>query len=124
MLAAVLLLISALPSEVPVSAGVLSWSEETIPDTTGMMLAPGTDVSDLAVAGDNTTIYATDREADRLYKSTDTGASWVELAKPAGAAEPQLVAVAPDNINLVTIVADNSEVYISADGGAGCIFHE
>jgi hypothetical protein len=74
--------------------------------------------------GDNTTIYATDREADRLYKSTDTGASWVELAKPAGAAEPQLVAVAPDNINLVTIVADNSEVYISADGGAGCIFHE
>jgi hypothetical protein len=66
MLAAVLLLISALPSEVPVSAGVLSWSEETIPDTTGMMLAPGTDVSDLAVAGDNTTIYATDREAQPI----------------------------------------------------------
>jgi len=36
------------------------------------MLAPGSDVSDLAVASDNTTIYVTDREGNKIYRSNVT----------------------------------------------------
>ena len=100
----------------PVYAGTTSWVAETIPGTTGKMIASNTDVSDFATKG-SSTIYATDRESDKIYKSTDAGVSWIELTKPTGATEPQFIAVAPDNPSIVAIVADDNEVYVSTDGG-------
>jgi len=52
------LIASLLLAAAPVSADTLSWSTETIPSDTGKVIQPGTDVFDLAVAGDGTTIYA------------------------------------------------------------------
>ncbi len=94
-----------------------SWSMESIPSTTGKLLAPGSDVSDLAVASDNTTVYVTDRQDDKIYRSTDTGVTWSAISKPGGVTEPQLIAIAPDNVNLIAIIADGNEVYYSTDGG-------
>jgi DNA-binding beta-propeller fold protein YncE len=106
-----------LPAE-PVNADTNVWSVESIPGTESKLCAPGSDISDLAVASDNTTLYVADSEGGRLYKSVNAGANWTELANPAGATRPQLVAVAPDTISIVAVVADDNEVYITTDGGA------
>jgi hypothetical protein len=116
LLGVVLLVIATLPVY-PVHSGTNLWTSEPIPDTADKKLAPGTDVSDLAVASDNTTIYTADRQADKLYRSLDAGVTWSEINIPAGATEPQLVAVAPDDAALVAIIADDKEVYVSTDAG-------
>ena len=54
----VMLVTTLLLSAAPVSAGTLSWSSETIPETTGEVLAPGSDVNDFEVSGDAQTVYA------------------------------------------------------------------
>lgn len=54
----VALLASLMLVAAPVSAGTLKWTSETIPSTTGKVLQPGIDILDLAVAGDEETIYA------------------------------------------------------------------
>ena len=77
----------------------------------------GVNVSDLCVAAGGETIYVTDRESGKIYRLTNAGVSWTELTKPTGATEPQLVAGAPDDDDVVAIVADDNEVYISTDGG-------
>jgi len=79
--------------------------------------AASADISDLSVAGDNTTIYAVDRERGKIYKSTNSGTNWEELTNPSGATEPQLVAVASDNASIAAIVADGNAVYATTDGG-------
>jgi photosystem II stability/assembly factor-like uncharacterized protein len=103
--------------EYPVRAADNSWSLEDIPGVSGKFLAPGTDISDIAVASDNNTIYITDRESDSIFKSTDAGSTWFDLSNPAGISEPQLIAVAPDDAGIVALIADNNGVYISQDGG-------
>jgi len=52
-----------------------------------------------------------------LYKSTNAGETWSGLTNPTNAEAPQLVAVAPDDEDIVAIVADVNEVYITTDGG-------
>ncbi|MHC4500341.1 MAG: beta propeller repeat protein, partial [Planctomycetota bacterium] len=85
------------------------------------------DIEDLAVEEDGDIVYVF-REAGRhVSKSTNSGFSWAaardtklahgQIRVPAGVTEPQLVAVAPDDVNYVAIVADDNEVYISDDGG-------
>jgi hypothetical protein len=55
----VVLLISLFGLGIPASAGnILEWDDEGIPDTDDEILAPGTDVRDVAVSGDGQTIYA------------------------------------------------------------------
>lgn len=120
LVAVVLLVTSWFLSAVPISASTLPWSAETIPSTTGGMVVPGTDISDLAVAGNYSTIYATDRESDKIYRSTDGGLTWSSVTV-SGATEPQLVAVAPDDANIAAIVADGTEVYVTTNGGGSWI---
>lgn len=103
----------------PVSAGLASWSAETIPSRTDNILGPpGIDIRDFAVAGDTKTIYAVpgDSISDNVvFKSSDAGATWTALPVSIKA---DFVAVAPDDSTFVA-VANNSTptVYVTLNGG-------
>ncbi|MBI2860286.1 MAG: hypothetical protein HYX91_02115 [Chloroflexi bacterium] len=98
-----------------------SWTEVTLPGTTGNVLLPGSDVVDIAVAPDGDTIYAVTGGAT-VYKSTNRGDTWYTIATSAGgnpAINASLVAVAPDNANIVVIAdAASAKVYASTSGGS------
>ncbi len=107
----------------PVSAGVAAWSAETIPSTLNNVLGPAgagenLDVCDFAIADDGTTIYAVPGNSISekvLYKSIDAGISWTAFSVDIKA---DLVAVAPDNRNMVAIASSTTpEVYLTLDGG-------
>jgi len=104
----------------PVSAGLAEWSAETIPTRLDNILGPaGINIRDFAVAGDSKTIYAVPGDSipdNVVYKSSDAGATWTTLPV---SIQADLVAVAPDDNNLVAI-ADNSTpiIYITLNGGS------
>jgi len=110
------LVASLILSAAPAAAGTLSWSSETIPSTTGNVLASGSDVTDIAVSADGQTIWAVDATANATYKSTDGGKTW-SAKTISGVTTPQLVAIAPDDPDIVAVVADNNEVYVTTNGG-------
>lgn len=91
-----------------------------MPSITDTTLAPaGMDIRDMAIGNDNKTIYAVTGDSlaapYNVYKSVNAGVSWTALPI---SIRPDLIAVAPDNVNLIAI-ANNStpEVYFSLDGG-------
>jgi len=116
-----LLPVSLLVLAVPAAAGTFSWSAETIPSTTGMLLGPaGVDVRDIAVAADGTTLYVVPGGSvsdNVVYESDDAGVSW--LVRDV-AIEADLVAVAPDGANMVAAIASSSPpaVHITTNGGS------
>ncbi len=115
----IMLVASLLSSALPASASAPSWTAVSIPGTEGYQIGPpGVDVRDLAVAADGATIYAAPGNsiAGRyLFKSNDTGASWVAQSLDIAA---DLVAVAPDNADVAAVArAIVPVVYYTADGG-------
>ncbi|MFH1651945.1 MAG: hypothetical protein ABID87_07600 [Chloroflexota bacterium] len=119
LLAAGLLCFPALfPS--PADAAPNAWTAEALPGRESHVLSPpGMDIRDLAADTGGTAIYAApgDSIAEMfLYKSTDTGKTWLTLETPFAA---DLVAVAPDDAATVAIASRGEAlVYISTDGGA------
>jgi len=119
---------SLLLSAAPVSAGDLGWNEFKLPSdatTSNVILNADalTDYAvDFAVASDGT-LYAVDGQNIWVYKSTDAGKTW-SRKKPANlvaaASAPILVAVAPDDPDLVAIVLANDFAFASTDGMAKC----
>ena len=114
-----MLLVSLFSSAAPVSADTACWSAEPIPSTIDEVLGPaGIDVRDITVVG-GTTIYAVpgDSVPDNIvYKSTDAGISWTTADINIKA---DLVAVAPDDADMVAIANSNTpEVYLTTDGGS------
>ncbi|MBN1692006.1 MAG: hypothetical protein JW845_00445 [Dehalococcoidales bacterium] len=104
----------------PVSAGLSVWSAETIPTRLNEVLGrPGIDVRDLAIGSDYLTIYAAPGNSvggNFIYKTIDSGSNWTEYPTPITA---DLIAVAPDDNNLVVIAnSTTAAVHISFDGGA------
>ena len=101
-----LLAVSLLVPASPASAGTTSWSAETIPSATDLVLGPaGIDVRDLAVGYDESTIYAVPGDSvsgNVLYKSIDTGESWSVLNVDIQA---DIVAIAPDNVDIAVIAS-------------------
>jgi len=113
----VALLASLMAMAAPISARTLGWSTETIPSAANYVIATGIDVADFAVASDGDTIYAGDG-VDYLYKSTNRGVSWSQIAVDDTDNETNLVAVAPDDSDIVAYVDVASNfVYASTDGG-------
>ncbi|MBI2860914.1 MAG: hypothetical protein HYX91_05340 [Chloroflexi bacterium] len=114
------LLVSLLGFALPASAGTLSWTSETIPGATNQLVVAG-DVLDIAVAPDGNTIYAV-AGTTTVYKSTNRGDTWSTILTTAGGnppISPTLVAVAPDNANIVVIaVGGTPNVYASTNGGS------
>ncbi len=113
---AVVIVTTMLVGVLPVSAGTLSWGSETIPSTTGKVIDANV-INDIAIAPDGTTIYAA-LTNNKLYKSTDAGKTWSGLTSPV-TGTTDLVAVAPDDADLIAVVDDtNQEVWISTNGGS------
>jgi hypothetical protein len=101
----------------PASASTLGWGAEITPNlqTTENILLSGSNIVDLAMAGNGTTIYAV---TGALYKSLNSGASWTLVTTaPSGITK---VAIAPDSTDgsVLAVIADTNKVYYSIDGGA------
>jgi len=105
---ALAMLTSLLTVATPASAGTLEFTTESLPSgityvTNGV--GAGVSLTDYAVAGDKTTIYAV-AGTNHLYKSTNSGASWSRRTLTvSGALLPgmDVVAVAPDNPDVVAV---------------------
>lgn len=112
------LLASLMAFATPVSAGTVSWSAfSPVPSSTSQVLEQG-DVVDIGVSGDGDTIYAVGG-AKLVYKSTNRGLTWSTIATTDNS-DADLVAVAPDNDDIVAYVgtaSDNLTVYVSVNGG-------
>lgn len=122
------LLMFAAPAKPAAAGNPLQFNLEVVPSASNYQIfAAGSteNVTDIAVGGDGQTIYAA-TGATSIYKSTNGGNSWVAIPSTNGnqaAIHPTLVAVAPDNNNLVAIATQNVTtdaltVYISTNGGA------
>ena len=114
----VVLVASLLISAAPVSAGQLSFGSATIPSATNLVIAAGSDVTDMAVGSDGTTIWIADGAAPALYKSTDGGQTFSSKTRPTGLTTPALIAIAPDDSDIVVVGGDTTEAYVTTDGGA------
>jgi len=137
----VMLLVSLLIAAAPTSAGTLAFGTETLPGATGVKIAPsaGFDILDLAANGD--TLYAATGDGNgdtaigvtsqKIYKSTDGGATWAALTPPDAINSAtdnvdsiNMVAVAPDDPDIVAFlgnISDNTTnltCYVSVDGGS------
>jgi len=115
--------------------GNMQWLAQTLPSNTSQVLVRGTDVTDIAVGPDGTTIYAISNVASAnttaaLYKSTNAGQSFtaIDLSTVVSGTTTltgnlSCVAVAPDNPNAVAFAVryvgapDLDTVYISTTGG-------
>jgi hypothetical protein len=111
-----------LPAE-PAYAGGAVWSAETIPDTLEFILGPdgagdNLDVRDFSFYSDGTIVYAAPGDSvsnNVIYKSIDSGLGWDELEVDI---TTDLVAVAPDNSDMVVIANSGTpELYLTIDGG-------
>jgi len=113
----VALLASLMAMAAPVSARPLGWSTETIPSDANSVIAT-IDVVDIAVAEDGTTIFAGDGVAN-LYKSVDRGKTWATIALDNADNGTDLVAVAPDDVDMIAYCdVSVPEVYVSTNGGS------
>jgi len=116
----VVLAASLLLSAAPVSAATdLAWNEFKLPSnatTTNVILPVANPAVDFAVASDGT-IYAVDGANAWVYKSTDDGKTWSRKAPTNIPTLPDLVAVAPDDPDLVVVVDTTAAtVFASTDG--------
>ncbi|MFC1915680.1 hypothetical protein ACFLW4_03185 [Chloroflexota bacterium] len=105
--------VSLLFSAAPVSAGTLAWGAETLPSTSGNVLAYGTNILDIAVSADGTMYVAAG--GNTLYKSTDDGATWSGLTTDNAT---DLVGVALDDSDIVAYADTTTNlVHVSINGG-------
>lgn len=97
----------------PVSAapGDTYWKLQSTPGTTYKVLAPSSNVTDIAVAGDGSTIYAIDNSVScnltgAILYSTNSGSSFSACAVPTDATDgkPVAIAVAPDNPDAIAVI--------------------
>ncbi|MDP7416281.1 MAG: hypothetical protein QF906_05460 [Dehalococcoidales bacterium] len=123
------LLLAAVPmaQPTPASAGTLGWGAETIPSTTGKVLIAGANITDMDVCTADPDIIWAVADVDSgagngTYKSTDAGVTWTKITNHTGVGTAagtgvQLVAVAPDDPDIVVVIADAKEVYATTNGG-------
>jgi hypothetical protein len=123
----VVLLSSLFIVAAPASAGNYAYTTAGNLPTgiTDTILAPAAGFGILDVAQSGDTIWATGRASttDYLYRSTNGGASWAKVTPTIAPAMGtwSLIAVAPDDPNVVAIVATanttTNNVYLSNNGG-------
>jgi photosystem II stability/assembly factor-like uncharacterized protein len=100
------LFVAAAPAS---AANPLTWNTEVIPGTTGYVLLNPSDVTDIAIGEDGDVIYAVGGDT-YVYRSTDMGVTWSQIATDAGTKVDYSV-----NADLVAVAADDSDVVIIAD---------
>lgn len=112
-----------MPAPVAASPSDATWVTEVLATATSQVMKTGSDVTDIAVA-DASTIYVVDfgsgTVTTSIYRSTNAGQSFSNItnnyATLAGIAPPRIVAVAPDNKDVVA-VSDGTQVAITTDAG-------
>ena len=75
----IMLLASMLVMASPAAAGDLTFTAQGAPSPYVYQLADGTEVTDMAIAADGTTIYAVGNSA-YVYKSVNAGVTWTRNA--------------------------------------------
>jgi len=114
----IVVLLSTMFVAAPTSAEINAFSYAAEPGDANAIVAYGTVVWDFAVAKTNVnTIYAA--TSDNALKSIDQGRTWNKIhVGPAGTdIGTTLVAVAPDDENIVAYVCSDNTVRISLNGG-------
>jgi photosystem II stability/assembly factor-like uncharacterized protein len=115
----------------PASGNIYAWAaDSTQPTVANRLLAPytGFGINDIAATSDGANIYIVSGNssavgANYLFKSTNGGVSWSALSASSfpttTTANMSLVAVAPDDPNVVVIAdQNNGAVYLSTNGGS------
>jgi len=118
------LLAFAAPQSVEAAPGNMTWSAQSVPSATGSVLINGSNVTDIAVANDGSTVYAIDGQTvttaaapgGAVYKSANNGQSFTRLTAPAIGVTLVAIAVAADNPEIIA-VTDGANVYTSSNGG-------
>jgi hypothetical protein len=112
------LLSSLFAFSAPVSGRILGWSTEVIPGTADYVTVNGISVTDIAVAADGSTVYA-GTGGNNLYKSVNRGVAWSQIAyNTATGNTSDLLAVAPDDNDIVAVADTTTEViWITTNGG-------
>ncbi len=98
----------------------LRWSRENIPaegEAGGWVLANGSDVKHLTMAGDGTLYACVEGLPYSLYKSTDGGDSWSQTGNVTGA----IVALAIAGDGTIIYYATATNVYKSTDAGSSFV---
>ena len=98
------ILVSLLVAALPASANELAWSRYDDPTNVTLKIDTGADVTDIAVASDGQTIYVVDNALNRLRKSTNGGKTFSNVTLPAAILSADMVAVAPDNKDVIVVV--------------------
>jgi photosystem II stability/assembly factor-like uncharacterized protein len=108
----------------PVAAGTLSVSDEDDIPTQAVkndvLAPPDFDILDMAVNEDTVYVVGNNGTDNFTYKSTDGGVNWTNLTTTTDYPEdksPMLVAVAPDDPDVVIIATTDHYLYYSSDGG-------
>jgi hypothetical protein len=116
--AIIVVLLSSLFVAAPASAGAQAFSFAAEPNWTSGITAVGTQILDFAVATTNqNTIYAA--TTDNALKSVDQGRTWTKINNgPAGTSlTTTLVAIAPDDANVVVYAGADLHIRLSLNGG-------
>jgi len=101
----------------PVSAAnPLTWNTEVIPGTTGYVLLNPSDVTGIAIGEDGDVMYAVGG-VGYVYRSTDTGVSWSQIATDAGTKIDYSI-----NADMVAVAGDDSDVVVIADCFDGSLY--
>ena len=118
-----MLVVSMFAMATPVAAadpGNIEWTSQSLPGSSMMEL--DSDVADIAVASDGSTIYVADNQgAGDVFKSTNAGQSFSDLdayQEIAGVGAPVAIAVAPDDEDAIAVIDENGAVHTSNDGGS------
>jgi hypothetical protein len=107
------------------AADPLQWNRASIPGAVGNVLTSGFTIKDIAINGD--TVYAvgsTSTDTAVVYKSTNGGSTWSmndDTNTLLGIVTTDLVAVAPDDPNIVVLINSTNttnEAWVTTTGGA------
>jgi hypothetical protein len=89
------------------------------PVTSSLLILSNSEVNRIAVSSYSNVIYALDSVNAKLYKSEQGGFGWTNIPGISGAATWDVLAIAPDDHNIIAISTDaGKEVYLSIDGGS------
>lgn len=116
------------PAPVAAAPGGNTFTVQNLPSAAADVLQNGSDVTDIAVANDGSTVYVVDGTVNMttlnsVRKSTNGGNSFGAVATVptgAGANPPRAIAVAPDDPNAIAVIeaaAGANLVHISTNGG-------
>jgi len=114
----VVVLLSSLIMTAPVSAATQAFSAAPEPSDANAICAYGTQIYDFAVAKTNANvIYAA--TSDNALKSTNQGRTWTKVHNGPNGTDvtTSLVAIAPDDENVVAYVGPDMHVRLSMNGG-------